>query len=33
MARFELTDFELSVIQPLLPKRPRWLPGSMTARC
>ena len=26
MARFDLTDFEWSVIQPLLPKKPRGVP-------
>ncbi len=27
MARFDLTDFEWSVIQPLLPNKPRGVPG------
>ena len=26
MARFDLTDFEWSVIQPLLPNKPRGVP-------
>ena len=26
MARFDLTDFEWSVIQPLLPQKSRWVP-------
>jgi len=26
MARFDLTDFEWSVIQPLLPNKPRGMP-------
>ena len=26
MARFDLTDFESSVIQPLLPNKPRGVP-------
>ncbi len=28
MARFELTDFEWSVIQPLLPNKPRGVPRA-----
>ena len=33
MARFDLTDFEWSVIQPLLPNKPRGVRGWMTGGC
>ncbi len=31
MTLFELTDFDWSVIQPLLPNKPRRVAGSMPA--
>jgi transposase len=31
--RYELSDFEWSIIQPLLPNKPRGVPRSMTAVC
>jgi transposase len=30
--RYELTDFEWSIIEPLLPNKPRAYRGLMTAR-
>ena len=30
--RYELTDFEWSIIGPLLPNKPRGVPRRMTAR-
>jgi len=32
MARFDLTDFEWSVIQPLLPNKPRGVPRHFSVR-
>ena len=33
MARFGMTNFEWSIIQPLLPSKPRWVPRWMTGGC
>jgi len=33
MARFDLTDFEWSVIQPLLPNKSRGVRALMTVVC
>jgi transposase len=31
--RYKLTDFEWTIIAPLLPDKPREWPGSMILRC
>ena len=33
MARFDLTDFKWAVIAPLLPNKPRGVPGWTTGAC
>jgi transposase len=33
MSRYELTDFEWRVIEPLLPNKPRGVPRVDTAAC
>jgi transposase len=33
MSRYDLTNFEWRVIEPLLPNKPRDVPASMAAAC
>ena len=33
MSRYDLTDFEWRVIEPLLPNKPRGVSRSITAAC
>ena len=33
MARYELSEFEWKIIQPLLPNKPRGVLASMTVGC